>query len=60
MPPVNISDPVVAPNDQSVKLNLALAFGLTGVPTAEKLPNVKPVAVGTGVGSVVPDAVDSC
>lgn len=51
---MNVSVPSVAPIGQPVKLKRELALGLTDVPTAEKLPKVMPVAVGTGVGSVVP------
>ncbi len=46
--------PVVAPVDQPIKLNLAAAFGLGATPAAENEPKVTPVAVGGGVGSVVP------
>jgi hypothetical protein len=53
--PVKVLLPLVAPIGQPVKEKRTLAFGLADAPTAEKLPKVSPVAVGTGVGSVVPD-----
>ena len=56
MEPVNTSEPFVAPVGQPVNENLAVALGL--LPTVEKKePKLTPVAVGTGVGSVVPEVV---
>ncbi len=56
MEPVKISDAVVAPVGWPVKLNRPPAFGLSVVcPTAVKELKVRPVAVGAGVGSVVPE-----
>jgi hypothetical protein len=54
MTPLKTSLPFVAPKGQLEKLKRSIVLGLDGVPTAEKDPKVTPVAVGTGVGSVVP------
>jgi hypothetical protein len=40
-----------------VNENLAAALGFTDNPTEENDPKVTPIAVGTVVGSVVPDEV---
>ena len=53
MAPVKVSLPSVAPRGQLEKVKRPPALGLAGVPTAKNDPKVTPVAVGTGVGSLV-------
>jgi len=50
-----VSTPVVAPFGHVSNEKREAAVGLVLTPTAEKAPQVKPVAVGGGVGSLTPE-----